>query len=121
MTTTVDLTCARGDTATWNLVATKDGDPIDLTGGRVVFAVRRNYASALLFERSNDTPSGITISTPATLGHAVIKLLAADTMALANEDTVLVYTVHVITAAGDKYNVARGKLSVSPIAWDGTT
>ncbi len=119
MSTTIDLSCARGDTAEFRLTATKDGEPIDLTGGKVIFAARRGYASPVLFERTSDPGDGIVIDADPTLGQAVIKLRPEDTLQLPNDVVTLVYTIHVFTEGGDEWMVVRGGLEVGPIAWDG--
>jgi len=119
MSTTIDLSCARGDTAEWTLTATKDGTPLDLTGGRVIFAARRSYASPVLFERTSDPGDGIVIDADPSSGIATIKLRPEDTLPLPNDTVTLFYTIHVFTAGGDEWMVVRGDLVVGPIAWDG--
>ncbi len=117
--TTIDLSCARGDTAEWTLTATRDGEPVDLTDALVIFAARRNYASPVLFERTSDPGGGIVIADPPDGGIARIKLRREDTLVLPNDETDLVFTVHVVTAGGDEWMIVRGTLTVGPIAWDG--
>ncbi len=119
MSTKIDLSCARGDTATWTMTAMKDGEPIDLTGGIVIFAARRGYASPILFERTSDPGNGIAIDADPTTGMATIKLRSEDTLQLPNDVVALFYTVHVITQDEDEWMVVSGTLTVSPIAWDG--
>ncbi len=119
MSTTIDLSCARGDTAEWKLSATKDGTPMDLTGAKVIFAARRSYASPVLFERTSDPSGGIVIDADPTSGIATIKLRPEDTLPLPNDTVVLFYTIHVLMAGGDEWMVVRGSLEVGPIAWDG--
>jgi|SRR6185369_7061882 len=115
-----DFTINRGDTTEWKLTARKDGVAIDLTGGQVFMAVRRNYASPLLFQRTSAEDGGITID-DGTGGTATIELKPEDTLNLANDVLSVVYSIHVVTAAGKQYTVKRGTLEIDPIAWDGET
>lgn len=115
MSSTIDLVCDRGDSAEWTVVARKDGVGINLTGGSVTFTARRNYASPQLFQRT--VGSGITLANQGTSpGQFAVRLLPTDTTQLANESSPLVYDIQVYLTSGEQWTVARGALSVSPVA-----
>lgn len=111
-----DLECFRGDTASWTVTVTKNGAPEDLTGASLSFAVRRNWASPVLFERTNAPGGGIVVTSPATNGVAVITMRRDDTLGLTNQETTLVYSVRVTTATGEERVVAWGNLQMHPEA-----
>lgn len=110
-----DIDCTRGDTAEWDLTATLDNVPVDLTGGKVWMTARWNWASPPIFQKTSDPGGGITIVTPQTdpdTGKAIIVLAVEDTTVLSNQDNVLVYDIRVRTAAGREFVVVKGKLTV---------
>lgn len=116
---TINITCARGDTARFVLSALLDDAPIDLTGGSVLLAARYSPADDVLFELA--VGSGITLRNQTDEpGKADIKMRSTDTLQLPNSPVDLFYSIHVITAANEEYCICRGTLAVAPIAWDGT-
>jgi len=122
MTATIDLTCNRGDTAIWTITASEGGFALDLTGARVIMCARRNWASPILFERTSDANGGIVIDPDqvANRGKATVTLKVNDTLQLENDTLELVYTMHVVIS-GNSFTIAEGKLTMSPVAWDGVT
>lgn len=116
MSAIVNISCDRGDTAGWTLTVKRDDDVFDLTGCRLVMAVRLSYTSGVLFERSSDAGGGIVLDDQTTAtGQAEIKLQEADTLQLPNSTQTLVYSIHVHTGAGDQWCAVRGALTVNPI------
>lgn len=111
---TIDLECYRGDTAEWTIAATRDGDPIDLTGATVTMTARRNSVSPIIFQRTSAPGEGITIDDDPETGIVVAKLRSLDTLGISNQLTELVYDVRVETASGDNWLVATGTLTVKP-------
>lgn len=115
--TPTNLECFRGETAEWELTATKNNVAIDLTGATVWMDVRRNYATPELFTKSSAT-TGVTIDPDQVTnrGKARIKLATTDTEVLGNQEEILVYGVWVQTPDGDRRVVSYGQLTVKPSA-----
>jgi hypothetical protein len=112
---TIDISCSRGDTASWTVNCRIDNLPIDLTSGSVVMSARRNVASPVVFTRTSADGDGIVIDVDPTTGICVVTLHADDTTGLTNEVIDLIYSIRVTTPAG-AWVVAGGKLTVNPIA-----
>lgn len=110
--TNINLSMDRGDTAEWDVQASIDNAPIDLTGGTVIMTARRNNeVSPVVFTR----PAVIDPDQTGNRGKAVVKLLVTDTTSLPNEDLDLVYAIRVVTPTVEVV-VAKGTLSVAAVA-----
>jgi uncharacterized protein with beta-barrel porin domain len=116
MTTELDITCARGDTASWTITYAVDGNEVNLTGAKLWMTGRRNKGGAVVFQRTSTPAAGITINPDQVTypGKAVVKLATASTSGLPSENVSLFYDIQVLTAAGDIDTIARGTLLVTP-------
>jgi len=113
----VDLTCNRGDTTEWELVVSKNGIAVDLTGAKIWMTGRRNRGGSVVFQRTSDALGGITIDPDQVVnpGVAVIKLATSSTSGLASETVTLFYDIQVKTLT-DLWTVNYGDLVVTPDA-----
>lgn len=90
MTTRTDISIHQGDTYTKVLTVTDDaGDPLNLTGASLTFALKAFMGSVVL-------TSNLALTTPAS-GIATLELSAAQTAALTAE-RVYRYEVEVVDA-----------------------
>jgi hypothetical protein len=104
-----DLEMIRGDTAQLEVTVTAANVAFDLTGATVTFtAKRRKTDDAIVFEK--DLGDGITI-TNAIQGELAVEIAPADTSALLDEASGLVWDLQV-SRGGQVFTVARGNLRV---------
>lgn len=108
-----NLIMKRGKTLPFSATCTSNGQPFDLTGATLKFLAKRRAgdadAGAVITKTDGD---GIVVPLP-TNGVAQVQILEADTAALANEETVLVWELQV-TSSANPFTVAGGLLTIEP-------
>ena len=86
-----------------------DGTPIDLTGGRLTFTVRRQTGDAATsIVKDSDTPGEIDFNVDPTTGLATLRLNPADTASLAIGK--YRYDLWFVSAAGEQYPLIEDTL-----------
>lgn len=109
--TDFNIVCKRGDTIDLEVIATRDGAPLDLTGTSIWFTAKRKLKDADENAIAQKTlGAGITV-TDAEAGEALVTLDPADTAALTKETT-LYCDVQVVEASGRVTTVASGTLTI---------
>lgn len=107
-----DLTMYRGDTGRWPFAVAEDGSATNLTGGSLVFTVKRAYTdSGYVIRRT--IGDGITV-TSASGGSIVVSLPPSATADLPPYPSQFVWDLQLTEADGDVWTVARGNLFVEP-------
>jgi hypothetical protein len=99
------ISIIRGQSKTYALAVTdKNGDPVDLTGSRVIFSVKTSFCAedALIRKDSNNGTTEIEI-TNALGGLADIKIVPSDTNTL--DATEYIFDVWVVLSSGKQYPV----------------
>lgn len=94
------------------------GNPVNLTGCRVLFALKMNPTdsdSAALALLDNLSLGGVTIANPAS-GQALIVVPPSATYGLPNVARTLFYEVWVRDTAGNEYRTEKGRIVVDPRA-----
>lgn len=114
----LNLSCVRGDTASWTAVVTNNNVTVDLTGAKLWMTAKRGAGGAQVFQRTSLALGGIVIDPDQVTnkGKAVVKLDPTSTSSLASEPITLYYDIQVKTAAGDLWTVSYGDLVVTPDA-----
>lgn len=83
---------------------------LDLTGGQLVFGLKKRLSDVAVLVTKSSPASGIVISAPATAGLATLTLNAADTASL--DDGPYAFDVQFISAAAKKSTVITGTLTL---------
>lgn len=111
----ISLSMTRGNTKRWRATVTQDGVALDLTGKALYFMAKLSIsdldAAAILNKSTVEPPGGITVIAPAANGIAEILILPADTVALPNALTVLVWSLELVDGT-NVYTLADGALDV---------
>lgn len=110
-----NLIVKRGKTLPFSATCTSNGQPFDLTGATLKFLAKRSVGDAddaAVITKTSDVGGGIVVPTP-TNGVAQVQILAADTAALTNAETVLYWELQVVSAT-NPFTVAGGPLTVEP-------
>jgi hypothetical protein len=84
------------------------GAALDLTGGQLVFGLKKLLSDTTILLTKSSPASGIVIGSPATAGLATLTLNAADTAALG--DGPYAFDVQFISASAKKSTVITGTL-----------
>ncbi len=113
-----NIDCFRGDTKSWTITISHDGDLVDLTGAKIWMTAMRSQRGSRVFQRTSEDGEGIIIDPDqdANTGQATIKLASSSTSDLPNEVVTLYYDIQVLTAAGDLSTDIYGDLVVTPDA-----
>lgn len=108
------LTLIRGSSKTYALAVTdKDGDPVDLTGARVIFTVKASFCSDVLIRKDSQVGASEIEITNALGGLADIKISPADTQTMPTGE--YLYDVWVVLVSGRRYPVITpSKLVIEP-------
>jgi hypothetical protein len=111
----MDISIPHGDKRTFAIAITAGGTPLPLTGGKTLrFQAKRTHdqVTALI---AKATGSGITHDPDqgANPGKATLALDPADTSALPNRRTILVFDVEVDDGA-DPFTAISGTLEIRP-------
>lgn len=110
-----DFAMFRGNTFSFDVNITQDGDPLDISNSSLTFAARFSYLDRVVFTKTQDQGGGITIL-DAFNGKARIVIAPADTRELANIAEPLVADLQLIDSCGQIFTVASGTIKVNPVA-----
>jgi hypothetical protein len=110
-----DIVATKGDTIGFDVYATAGEDtPIDLTGGKAWFYVKREHRDgdldAVISLNTVDDPTKITFVAPATNGQIQVSLAPDDTVNIV--DRYLPYDVQIKEANGTVTTVEWGMLEL---------
>jgi hypothetical protein len=108
----IELEMFRGDDESFDIVVTKDGAPVDLTGAALTFTAKRRLsdADAAAVVQKDSTAGGIAI-VDAAQGLARIDIAAGDTATLTSDER-LAWDLQVLGADGKKRTLADGRLLI---------
>lgn len=115
---TTRLQMVRGDTKQFRSPVTLSGAAVDLTGGKLIFTVKKALSDAdvdAVAQKSWDagTPHGITVTTPGN-GIAITTIDPSDTAGLDAPVTLFWDLQYETTGAAQVYTVDSGTLLVTP-------
>jgi hypothetical protein len=105
----------RGNTFSFDVNITQDGDPLDITNAVLTFAARTSYLDVVVFTKTQDPGGGITIL-DALNGKARVALAPVDTKDLANIAEPLVADLQLVDSCGQIFTIASGTIKVNPVA-----
>lgn len=94
----------RGSTKSFNMITKdEDGNVLDLTGGRVLFTVKRDIEDPTPLIQKDSRVTGQIVITNPRAGSVAIKLVPADTAKL--DPRLYLFDVWVVLADGSRYPV----------------
>lgn len=109
-----DIIATKGDTIIFDVYVTRGEDPVDLTGGKVWFTVKRNSRDldedSLIYLNSAVDPAQVRIIAPATNGQIRVELEPADTVDI--KDTYLPYDVQIRESDGAISTIEYGTIEL---------
>lgn len=108
-----NLEMTRGDTRVIEVVATRDGSPINLTSGKAWMSARRSSNSNVYIFQKHSDSGGVVLTSPAS-GIFHITLQPTDTSTLPNESVGLSYDVQIKESDGKISTIVTGTLTVTP-------
>lgn len=110
-----NLKMVRGDTYSFRVTITQNGEAVDITGGSFTMTAKWEITDAdanAVFQKTSPS-GGIVLTTPAS-GVITVTLDPADTNSLPLHKVSLFYDIEFIDSSGDVYTVLYGTLSVVP-------
>lgn len=111
------FTLIRGDTLLLDVQVKKNGVPVDITGWKVWFTVKRNFPDAdnnAVYQANSTDGSGDVTITSSTQGKVTVRMPALKTFAFPDGMTKLIYDVQTKDASGVTATVDVGTVTVSP-------
>lgn len=105
------ITIRRGDTAIINVVYTANGLPVNLTGAKVFFTVRLDFAGIQLNDSDATITADVTVHTEPLVGKTTITLSPVQTNVTAGKYK---YDVQVVESGGKVTTIDIGDFQVLP-------